>query len=412
MEIDLLSASQIQVIQDIADTTGDERAKQSALLLLQLNQGANPDQLSGQFNLPVEEIESLRRSFLESGLDIFPGTRGAVETAAGEVDVTDEVIDRFIKAKTPEVHSGDKMSEAGRKILGFHFARMVKNEPGARLGEDIEALHDMRVATRRMRVAFELFTPFFKKKSLKPHLEGLRSTGRALGSVRDLDVLLEQLKTYLETLPEEEHPAFEGFISQWEEKREKAQSKMIRFLDGERYRTFVQQFDQFLNTAGEGEKRSESLQPSLVREIAPILIYERVAVVRTHEQVLGNATVKELHALRLQLKKLRYILEFFEDVLGSECKEVIRDIKTMQDHLGNLNDADVACQIINAFIAGLENDQAFLPINERVNPEPILTYLAAKYDLRHRLIITTYAPWEKIMGRAFSENLAKAISVL
>ncbi len=49
------------------------------------------------------------------------------------------------------------MSEAGRKTFRFHFRRMVYNEPGTRLGEDIEAMHDMRVATRRMRAAFRVF---------------------------------------------------------------------------------------------------------------------------------------------------------------------------------------------------------------------------------------------------------------
>ena len=386
MEIEFLSSSQSQTIQKIADTTKDEVVKQSAQILLLLNQGATPDQLSGQFELDVAEIESLYQSFLESGMDIFPSTGKPAKAAAREVTVTEELVDTFIKAKTPGVHSGDEMSEAGRKILGFHFARMVKNEPGTRLGEDIEALHDMRVATRRMRVALELFAPYFKKKALKPYLDGLRSTGRALGRVRDLDVLLEQLNTYLETLPEEQRPAFEVFTSQEEGKRAKAQSKMIRFLDSERYQFFVQQFGQFLSTPGEGAKRSKTIQPNQVRDIAPVLIYERLAAVRAYDRVLGNATVEELHALRIQFKKLRYMVEFFGDVLGPESKGVIRDIKTMQDHLGNLNDAVVACQIINAFIVRLENQQARLPTNERVNPEPILTYLAEKYDLRHRLI--------------------------
>lgn len=304
------------------------------------------------------------------------------------------------------------MSEAGRKVLGFHFRRMIAHETGARLGEDIEALHDMRVATRRMRVALELFIPFFKKKAVKPYTNGLRSTTRVLGRVRDLDVFLGKLKDYIANLPESERLGFEVFLSQWDGKHNKAQSKMIRYLDSDRYQLFTHQFGEFLNTPGEGAKRSKTVQPNQVRDLAPIMIYERLAAVRAFEQVLGNATINELHALRMQLKKLRYTIEFFRDVLGPESKDVIRDIKILQDHLGNLNDADVACQIVNGFIANQEKEQVTLPVHERLNQEPIFTYLAAKHDERHRLIATFREPWQTIMGREFRENLAKAVSAI
>ena len=56
-----------------------------------------------------------------------------------------------------ELSSGDPLAEAGRKIMRYHFAQVIKHEPGTRLGEDIEALHDMRVATRRLRASFDVF---------------------------------------------------------------------------------------------------------------------------------------------------------------------------------------------------------------------------------------------------------------
>ncbi len=75
----------------------------------------------------------------------------------------------------------DSLAEAGRKVMRYHFAQMLRHEEGTRLGEDIEALHDMRVATRRLRAAFEVFGEAFEPDALKPHLKGLRATGRALG---------------------------------------------------------------------------------------------------------------------------------------------------------------------------------------------------------------------------------------
>lgn len=72
----------------------------------------------------------------------------------------------FSKLKDPGVLPDDPMSEAGRKVLRFHFGRMLEHEPGTRLGDDIEELHDMRVATRRMRSAFRVFTSYFDRDAL------------------------------------------------------------------------------------------------------------------------------------------------------------------------------------------------------------------------------------------------------
>ena len=106
------------------------------------------------------------------------------------------------KLKAPGVLPDDPMSEAGRKVLRFHFERMLAHEPGTRLGEDIEELHDMRVATRRMRSAFGVFSPYFDPDALQPFFKGLRRTGRALGGVRDLDVFMEKAQRYRNMLPE------------------------------------------------------------------------------------------------------------------------------------------------------------------------------------------------------------------
>ncbi len=87
------------------------------------------------------------------------------------------------------------MSEAGRKTFRFHFRRMLYNEPGTRLGQDPEALHDMRVATRRMRAAFRVFGSYYDE-SVAPYEKGLKQTGGMLGTVRDLDVFRQKILDY------------------------------------------------------------------------------------------------------------------------------------------------------------------------------------------------------------------------
>ncbi|MEJ2326812.1 MAG: CHAD domain-containing protein, partial [Chromatiaceae bacterium] len=113
------------------------------------------------------------------------------------------VIERSQDQITPvelAIQTLDLRKDAARKPLYFHFLRKLYHEPGTRLGEDIEELHDMRVATRRMRAAFQVFGDYLDMDKMKVFLKGLRRTGRALGAVRDLDVFWEKTQHYLEKL--------------------------------------------------------------------------------------------------------------------------------------------------------------------------------------------------------------------
>ena len=308
----------------------------------------------------------------------------------------------------------DSMAEAGRKAMLFHFAEMLSHEEGTRLGDDIEELHDMRVATRRMRAAFEIFGDAFDPKVLKPHLKGLRATGRALGSVRDLDVFMEKAGHYLESLPEEQRSGLDPLLDAWRAKREASRSEMLAHLDSPQYQAFIQNFNLFLHAFGAGVRPhlDEHPTPKLVREVAPVLIYTRFASVRAYDAILKNAPIEQLHALRIEFKKLRYAVEFFREVLGEESKEVIADLKRLQDHLGDLNDAEVATQILREFLDEWEPQQSALPINERQNPEGIVTYLAARHSERYRLMVSFQDIWAQFNRPEFRRNLALAISVL
>src|SRR5688572_21869623 len=95
-----------------------------------------------------------------------------------------------LESQVQSVSPQDTMAEAGRKVLLADFIKMLKHEAGARTGEDIEDVHDMRVATRRMRSALRLFESYFKPKWVDAYSRRLRKIARALGVVRDLDVLI------------------------------------------------------------------------------------------------------------------------------------------------------------------------------------------------------------------------------
>ena len=138
---------------------------------------------------------------------------------------------------------------------------MPRHEAGTRRGEDIDFLHDMRVATRRMRAAFEVFADGFEPKTIKAHLRGLRATGRALGRVRDLDVFMEKAGRYLETLPEEQRVGLDPLLNAWRGERDTGRATMLEHLNGEGYATFKRKFLTFLAEPGAGARQLRRAVP-------------------------------------------------------------------------------------------------------------------------------------------------------
>jgi len=419
----LLSSKQTSLLKKIAEKNISLPLKHRAQILLLYHTGKGTAEIAEKVGLSMRTVQHWRREFLQRGMDIFsvideksvPEPAEVTLPLEGKTPTSGPVTERYPRVrKNPGLKAGDSMAEAGRKILRFHFARMIAHERGTRLGEDIEELHDMRVATRRMRAAFEVFGPYFKKKVVKAHLKGLRATGRALGRVRDLDVFMEKAKRYLESLPEIDRTGLDPLLNAWSEERASDRELMLVHLDGEDYQIFKHDFNEFVSTPGAGvsSNSGDRAIPTLVRQLVPVLIYTRLAAVRGYESIVANAAIEQLHALRIEFKKLRYTVEYFREVLGDEAGEVIEDIKVLQDHLGDLNDANVACQILKEFIETWEERQIDLPLQLRKNPEPVVAYLAAKHAERHHLVVTFPEAWEHFNRPEFRRNLALAISVL
>jgi len=315
----------------------------------------------------------------------------------------------------PGVLPDDAMSEAGRKVLAFHWAHMLSHEQGTRLGEDIEELHDMRVATRRMRAAFRVFAPHFRRKIVAPFVKELRRLGRALGAVRDLDVFMEKAERYLRELPESEQGSLDPLLAPWQAHRAAARDDMTAYLDSEAYRAFAASFAAFLSTPGEGAKplsADAGPTPRLVREVAPVIIYQRLGELRSFETSVAAASVTQLHALRICCKHLRYTLEFFAEVLGPEAKGVIKQIVALQDHLGALQDAVVASDLLRAFLNEWAERQKTEPTVQRVAIHGVTNYLAAKQAEMYQLLEAFPVPWARLNDPAVRRDLAAAVASL
>ena len=401
---------------------GTDAEQRRAQIILLSEAGTSATAIAEVVKLSESQVYRWRREWRDSGLAIFPqdsATEPAGESLADESAPAEPLLPgvteprlALVLQKDVGMLPDDAMAEAGRKALYFHFERMLLNEPGSRLGEDIEAVHDMRVATRRMRSALRLFAPFFKTKALKPYRRELRKLAGLLGDVRDLDVIIEHARAFEAANP----PAdLSPLFTIWHKRREKARRALITYLDSAAFGKFVKDFNKFLSTPGKGAKSlPESDDPTAyqVRHIAPRLIYEHYEQVRAYETVLDGASLDMLHALRIDFKRLRYALEFFTDVLGSEAGPVIKVIKGMQDHLGDLNDARVASAVLHAFVDRYNNKYSGVPVFMRPDLSGVIAYAAARDTHREELFATFPDAWATFADDEVRRNLALAVAAL
>ena len=370
-----------------------------------------------------------RQSKFERGIDLFgsgPAPHEVFSTTRDRPAIDPKVVDvppapAADPLSGPGIEPDDPMSEAGRKILRLHYQRMVYHEPGTRLGTDIEALHDMRVATRRMRAAFRVFGPYYKPKAVAAYREGLKRTGRTLGPARDLDVFHDKIESYLSTLPESQQQDLDGFLVVLEAHRDAARERMNAYLDADAYRRFKERFGQFVETEGMGSRpvtiEDHKAQPYRVRHVAPVVIYQRMAAVRAYDEWVSipNPPPERLHALRIACKRLRYTLEFFQEVLGPDAKTLVKSIVAVQDHLGNLQDTVVARALLHDFLQrgtwGHDTEPNRQPARS-VDAPGVKTYLAAKQAEADLLLETFPGVWQPLHDKEFSRMVAEAVAAL
>jgi CHAD domain-containing protein len=335
--------------------------------------------------------------------DVTPTTSDVISEAVEEATPADL---RLIVGRTPGVLPEDHVAEAGRKVMRFHLARMLAREAGTREGKDLEELHAMRVATRRQRAAWRVFGASFRGGRTKRYRNGLREIASRLGAVRDLDVLLEAADVYRADLPISDQRALEPLLSDWREHRDDARVLLVRELDSEGYRRWVDDYRDFVRTEGAAVMPVGPTEPHRVRDTAASRIWTAYEQVRGYEAALRWADVETLHELRIAGKWLRYTLEFVREALGDDAAPLIARVTTLQDHLGLMNDADVSASMARTFL--VEHAGELSPLEGAA----IGRYLVSREREVARLRRTIGAPWRGVTGVTFRRRLGRVVAGL
>ena len=330
---------------------------------------------------------------------------------------------KLISSKKVTVKPIDSMAWLACRIISFQFSCMLSHEKGTIKGEEIEEVHDMRVAVRRIRAAAKVFEAYLDSEKLEPHLKGLKRTLGSLGKVRDLDVFREKAEKYLKTLPSGHEHDLDPLFALLEKEREKARKDMLDYLDSEKYSHFKKDFSDALTSPETlilqtTNKKYDAL-PHRVRDVLPSILYARLADINAYSEWIEGPYLPmgRLHRLRITAKGMRYTLEFFEGVLGEDAKALITEFKNLQDHLGNLHDAIVEVGLLGSCLGTgklgsvedgkISGKEAFSECMEGIE-----AYREYREEELQMLLDTFPEVWEKIRNGEFRGRIESAIKSL
>lgn len=292
--------------------------------------------------------------------------------------------------------STDALTEVGRRLLRSSFQLLLAHEPIARKGKEIEGVHQMRVNTRRLRALLQILRPIAPEREVQLFRKELQKLARALSPVRDCDVLLEQMATFQASLPAEQQADVQLLTDALRRKRAQDQAAMLAYLDSNRYETFKRDFATFMNadTSGwDGSVRVRDLTGSMIWRY-----YEELRAHEVHIDVSHGVTPEAeaaLHEARISGKRLRYVLELFNNILGPQTDRTLKPLKQLQDYLGALQDIVVAVALMQE-----------LPLGPEASPI-LTTYVASREAERTDLLAQLPQQWNRMLSLTYRRNLAQ-----
>jgi len=269
------------------------------------------------------------------------------------------------KVKTQVKTLGDAASDAIEK----YFRKTVAHEAEVLKDKDAEELHQMRVGMRRLRSAVTGFAPVLDLPKEASERK-IGKVGRILGTLRDLDVMLESLQNrYYPNLPTAEQEVLDKALSDLLKQRRRALKGVRAILEHKSYESLKQSIEDWLE-----KPKFHAIEHLPIAEVLPDLLLPQVSEFFLHPAWLlgteyedGKVTVAKdlnaeaveeklaaegtiLHDLRKQAKRVRYLMNLFGDFYSETYEVYVEDVKAIQECLGDIQDSEVLGEFLTDFV--------------------------------------------------------------
>jgi CHAD domain-containing protein len=232
-------------------------------------------------------------------------------------------------------------NEAVRVILLQLLATLRANIDGVLNDLDVEFLHDMRVATRRTRSALTQIKGVLPQEGLDVFAPEFKWLGNLTGPCRDFDVYLVELKDHRRHLGSA-GSHLDPLQRMLEGERKQAHRQVCSGLRSSRFQRLVDGWGEFLTAPPRSDPEPPNARRSVARLADERILKAYNRIVRRGSKLTDDPPAETMHRIRIDAKKLRYLLEFFASLYPKmKIDDLVRELKRFQDILGGFNDMQV-----------------------------------------------------------------------
>jgi len=281
-------------------------------------------------------------------LKIVPFELESVSKAERGFQLMAGFIAQPVKAESLKLTKNDKLTEVLQTLIWSCLLHLQKNIHGMVAGNDVEYLHQMRVALRRLRVALRMAEKVHADATLSALRGELAAWADALGKIRDWDVFIagqEQCQVQSLTHRVPEHAGLQALLEHCEAQRVGCYAALRSVARQRELQGLMLRFAIWMNSAywQQMEEHTPRIDEFATRQLQRLSKRYRQTVLH-----LDTLDATSLHDLRIHTKKLRYSAEFFSSLYGIKSKNsFMLALGEVQEVLGKINDASVANRLLD-----------------------------------------------------------------
>ncbi len=282
---------------------------------------------------------------------------------------------------------------------------------GAIKSEDVECVHKMRVASRRIRAAMALFRFCFPRKKFKKWLGEIKNTTQLLGEARDLDVQIAFIQQYMKKLESpKEKSSLDLFLENHKNRRTSIQPSVVRGLEQLQASDVLLDICNFCKETVEGLSKSTYDVSSVMEKAHWQILYRLNDFLAMKKYVQLENEILKHHEMRILAKRFRYTLEAFAPLYKSKLDNELKTMKAFQDVLGEMHDRDVWIDYIPKFL-GEANSEIKSKSKKKggaaKGEQALLDFLGYIKGERKKLYDQFVQLWDENEKKCFFEQLRK-----
>jgi CHAD domain-containing protein len=311
------------------------------------------DHVTGEAGGETARLDEWRELELELDPGTDPGRLAEFDRALAEAGASaspwPSKLRRLIGDRVPAPPRRRKKPAAGEVVLASlrdHYGRLRRADVGVRL--DVEdSVHQMRVATRKLRSSLRTFGSIVDKEATAPLAAELKWLGQQLSPARDAEVSEERLREQLDDVPSELvfGPLRQYLTRYFAREAEEGRTRAMAALTGKRYRNLLRALDALVEEpplTAQARKPAKAALRKPVRKAAKKLRDAEAAT----DGLVGHELETAMHEVRKKAKRARYAADTVKPVYGKKLRKWRKNVKAVQGTLGEHQDTTVGRDVL------------------------------------------------------------------